>query len=105
MVESIDPTEDGIDLTMRHLVQEIITRAKIFVSRFENSYFLRDEPIHEFIGLEFRSRETSLVENSVSYRLILHGDSLGIFSLNEVPVDDMYDIRLVIAESQLPEYQ
>lgn len=90
---------------MRLLVQEIITRAKIFVSRFEDTYFLRDEPIHHFVGLEFRSQETSLVEESVEYRLILNGSSLGIFSINEVPIDDMYDIRLVIAESQLPEYQ
>lgn len=105
LLDSIDRSEGGIDETIKFLVQEIISRAKIFVARFEDSYFLKTEPIHEFVGLEFRSQETSLIEEAVSYRLILKGGSLGIFSLSEVPIDDMYDIRLVIAESQLPEYQ
>lgn len=90
---------------MRHLVQEIISRAKIFIERFANSYFLLEEPIHNFVGLEFRDPETSLVTMSVEYRLIIRGSSIGIFSATEVPIDEMYDIRHIIAESQLPEYQ
>lgn len=90
---------------MKILVQEIISRAKIFLERFSGTPFLIDEPVHEFTGIEFRDPDTSLVSESVSYRLIIRGASIGIFSTEEIPIDEMYDIRFVIAESQMPEYQ
>lgn len=104
LMDSIDPNETGIDLMVRRLIQEIIDNARIFTTRFEHSYFLKSEPIHQFTGLEFRSSETSLVENRYDYRLVLQDKAIGIFTIDEVPIDDMYDIRLVIAESQLPEF-
>ena len=103
-MESTDSTQPGLDLMIRELIQEIIFNARVFVSRFSNSYFLREEPIHQFLGLEFRSTETSLIEDQCFYRLVLNGNSIGIFSVNEVPIDDMYDVRLCIAEFQLPEF-
>lgn len=104
LMESIDPSERGLDLMVRNLIDEIIFNAKTFVSRFKNHYFLLGEPIHHFLGLEFRSLETSLIEDQRFYRLVLNDKSIGIFSTNEVPIDDMYDVRLLIAESQLPEF-
>lgn len=103
-MESIDPSEIGLDLMVRNLLDEIIFNAKSFVSRFTNHYFLTEEPIHQFLGLEFRSLETSLIEDQRYYRLVLNGKSIGIFSIDEVPLDDMYEVRLCIAESQLPEF-
>lgn len=105
LIDSIDVTQGNVDLTVRELVQEIIDRAKIFIARFENIYFLRAEPIHEFVGLEYRDSETGLLAATIPYRMVLHEQSIGIFTIKEVPIDDMYDIRLLIAESQLPEYQ
>lgn len=104
LMESIDSSERGLDLMIRNLIDEIIFNAKTFVARFENHYFLTEEPIHNFLGLEFRSLDTSLIEDQRFFRLVLNGKSIGIFSVNEIPIDDMYDIRLVIAESQLPEF-
>lgn len=104
LMESIDPSETGLDLTVRTLIDEIIFNAKAFVARFTNHYFLTEEPIHNFLGLEFRSTETSLIEDQRFFRLVLNGKSIGIFSTEEIPLDDMYDVRLCIAESQLPEF-
>lgn len=106
LIESIESDETDIDGTMRLLVQEIIDGAKIFMHRFEGTKFLKLEPIHEFTAIEFRNLETGLLEDSYKCRLVLNGPtSFGIFSTMEVPLDDMYEIRHVIAESGLPEYQ
>lgn len=91
---------------MRLLVQEIIDAAKIFLHRFDGTRFLRTEPIHEFTALEFRNSDTGLLEDTYKCRLVLNGPlCIGIFSAQEVPIDDMYEIRHVIAEAGLPEYQ
>lgn len=104
LLETLDPTKVDVDFAMRTLVQQIIDRAKIFINRFQGMYFLREEPIHEFVGLEFRDPVTSKLDYAVHYRLVYRTNSLGIFTLDEVPIDDMYDVRAIIAESQLPEY-
>jgi hypothetical protein len=100
----MEPQEPDVDATIRVYVQDIIDRAKIFIARFGGYPFLTDEPIHEFVGLEFRDKETSKLIDQIKFRLILRPTSIGIFSLDEVPLDEMYDIRHVIAEAQLPEF-
>lgn len=105
LLECIDPEEPNIDETMKIYVQDIIDRARMFVERFRHTIFFHTEGIHEFRGLEFQNPETGEVTNFVDYRLIMGVNAIGIFSVNEVPIDEMYDVRLVIAESQFPEYQ
>lgn len=104
LIDSLEDTAADKDFAMRQLIQEIITNAKIFVERFKDSYFLNAEPIHDFVGLQLRDGETSLLQDEVHFRLIHSAHGIGIFSPDELKIDEMYAVRLLIAESQMPEF-
>lgn len=98
---------EDVDALLKELVQEVIDAARIFIGRFEDSYFLYEESSHEFVGITYRNEETGLKEEEIRFRLKLNrrNAAMGIFTVDEVHLDDMYDIRHLIAESQLPEFR
>lgn len=102
---AVEENGEDIDSAVKEMVQDVIEAAHIFINRFEHMYFLREEKVHEFVGLIYRDEETGHKTDEVKFRLILTDGHMGIFLPTELTLDDMYDIRLVIAESQLPEFR
>lgn len=102
--DNLDPSLTDPEAAMTHFCNEIARQATIFCNRFNNSYFLGEEPVHEFIGYTWRD-DASRVTEELKCRIIFgEPREANVCLQSELPLDDMYDVRTIIAESQLPEY-
>lgn len=99
--------EEGgeVDATVKDLIQDVINAARIFIERFDGIYFLKEEPVHEFVGLTYRDESSGQKLEEHRFRLTLGDNTLALFLPREIHQDDMYDVRHLIAESQLPEFR
>ncbi len=94
------PTEQE----MSEAVEQVVAASIIFFQRFAQTGPFIHESIHEFDALTFRSAQTGRVTRTLSLHLVVSEDHAVINSPDESPVDDMYHVRKVIAESHLPEF-
>lgn len=88
-------------------IQTVIGQARAFIDRFQVLPFFHRERSHEFTGIALMHNDTQKIAARFSFVLQYFPteSELGIFSLSEVPIDEMYSVRKVIAESELPEFQ
>lgn len=86
------------------LVQITILHAQQFAETFSMYPFLEAEPIHAFIGFTLNDPETNKSGMRKAFSLRMVADGLEIGSLREAQPDDEYEIRKVLTECRLPEY-
>lgn len=106
LLDSLPPEITDRGGAISYLCNEIISNAERFCYRFKDSYFLSEEPVHEFVAIQYRDEDTGFVDEELRCRLLLteRASRMGIFLPTEMPIDEMYDVHHIIAESQLPEF-
>lgn len=83
------------------VVKEVVAN---FVAYYGRRPFLLQEPIHQFPAIEFQDPDNPAEKSVTMLMLTVQEDSVLLLDTSEVSVDDMYDVRKVIAEAAMPEF-
>ena len=81
----------------------VVAGALCFFQRLSGTPFIR-EPTHEFEALTFRTPESGRIFSTLQLHFTLAESAIYIQAPEESPLDDMYHVRLTIAEASLPEF-
>lgn len=89
---------------LEELVVMIKENVANFIAYYGRRPFLMLEPVHSFEAIEFADPTNPEDKNVLTLRLAIQEDCVMLLSSAEANVDDMYDIRKVIAEAAMPEF-
>jgi hypothetical protein len=95
------PPDNG---ELEELVALVKQNVANFIAYYGRCPFLMLEPVHKFDAIEFVDPQNQQDKSTLSLLLTVQDDCVLVLSTEEARVDDMYDIRKVIAESAMPEF-